>query len=165
MDQPAYRLAVQVCNATADKLQRYVCAYFTEIIVNHSQDEDFDEIRTVHELIKQVNRSCPSILHSVVPQLEEELRADKVELRQIVTQVLGDMFSDKGGAYLVKKYPSTWNVWLNRRNDKTASIRITFVEATRGLLVNMPEVREVVEGLLMSPSLFGNMMNLGSQMP
>src|ERR1700722_7615393 len=138
MDQPAHRLAVQVCNATADKLQRHVCQYFTDIIVSHSRDEEFEDIRTAHDLIKQLNRSCPSLLHSVVPQLEEELRVEEVQLRQIVTQVLGEMFSDKGGADLVNKYPSTWNVWLNRKNDKSAAIRLRFVEATRGLLINMP---------------------------
>ena len=146
MDQPAYRLAVQVCTATADKLQRHVCQYFTDIIVAHSRDEEFDEIRTAHELIKRLNHSCPSLLQSVVPQLEEELRVEDVELRSIVTQVLGEMFSDKGGADLVKKYPSTWTVWLNRKNDKSPAIRLKFVEAAKGLLINLPEFRDVVDG-------------------
>ncbi|KAG8216413.1 hypothetical protein J3R82DRAFT_6518 [Butyriboletus roseoflavus] len=38
LDQPAYRLAVQICNATSDKLQRHVCQYFTDIIVTNSRD-------------------------------------------------------------------------------------------------------------------------------
>lgn len=146
MDQSGYRLAVQICNATADKLQRNVCQYFTDIVVAHSQEEEFEEIRSAHALIKQLNRACPSLLHSVLPQLEEELRADDVQLRQIVTQVLGDMFSDKGGPDLVKKYPSTWNVWLNRRNDKSAAVRLKFVESARGLLASLPDQQEIVEG-------------------
>lgn len=146
MDQPAYRLAVQVCNATSDKLQRHVCQYFTDIIVAHSQDEEFDDIRTAHDLIKRLNRSCPSLLQSVIPQLEEELRVEDVQLRLIVTQVLGEMFSDKGGADLVKKYPTTWAVWLNRKNDKSPAIRLKFVEAAKGLLMNLPEMRDVVDG-------------------
>jgi sister-chromatid-cohesion protein PDS5 len=146
MDQPAYRLAVTVCNATADKLQRHVCQYFTDIIVSHSRDEEFDEIRTAHDLVKQLSRSCPALLHSVIPQLEEELRVDEVQLRLIATQVLGEMFSDKGGADLVKKYPSTWNVWLQRKNDKSGPVRLKLIEAAKGLLVNLPQYREVVEG-------------------
>lgn len=109
MDQPAYRLAVDVCLATADKLQRHVCQYFTDIIVAHSRDEDFDEIRTAHELVKQLSLSCPGLLHSVIPQLEEELRVEEVQLRLIATEVLGEMFSSTGGADLVKKYPSIKN--------------------------------------------------------
>jgi sister chromatid cohesion protein PDS5 len=146
MDQPAYRLAVQVCNATADKLQRHVCQYFTDIIVAHSRDEEFEEIRTAHELIKRLNHSCPALLQSVVPQLEEELRVEDVQLRSIVTQVLGEMFSDKGGADLAKKYPSTWTVWLNRRHDKSPAVRLKFVETAKGLLINLPEFRDVVDG-------------------
>jgi sister chromatid cohesion protein PDS5 len=147
MDQPAHRLAVQVCNATSDKLQRHVCQYFTDIIVTHSQDEEFDEIRAAHELIKHVNRSCPSLLHSVVPQLEEELRVEDVQLRLIATQVLGEMFSEKAGADAVKKYPTTWNMWLQRKNDKSAAIRLKFVECVQGCLINLPEHRQVIEGM------------------
>ncbi|KAG6876687.1 hypothetical protein C0993_001235, partial [Termitomyces sp. T159_Od127] len=148
IEQAGYRLAVQVCNATADKLQRHVCQHFTDIIVANSQDEDLDEIRAAHELIKRLNHSCPGLLHSVIPQLEEELRVEEVSLRLIATQVLGEMFGDKGGAELVKKYPTTWNVWQLRRNDKVASVRLKFVEATKGLLVNLFEQREVLEEAL-----------------
>jgi sister chromatid cohesion protein PDS5 len=146
MDQPAYRLAVTICNATADKLQRHVCQYFTDIIVAHSRDEEFDEIRTAHDLVKQLSRSCPALLHSVVPQLEEELRVEEVQLRLIATGVLGEMFSDTGGTDLVKKYPSTWNVWLQRKNDKSGAVRLKFVEAAKGLLVNLPQYQDVIEG-------------------
>lgn len=148
MEQPAYRLAVEVCNATSDKLQRHVCQYFTDIIVQQAQAEDFDEVRTAHELIKRLNHSCPSLLHNVVPQLEEELRVEEVQLRQMATQVLGEMFADKGGGDLEKKYASTWSLWLARKNDKSAVVRLAFVEACKGLLVHhRSELREAVEGM------------------
>lgn len=152
MEQPAYRLAVEVCNATANKLQRHVCQYFTDIIVQHSRDEEFDEIRAAHDLIKQLNRSCPSLLHNVVPQLEEELRVEEVQLRLMATQVLGEMFADtKAGADLVKKYPQTWTAWLMRKNDKSPAVRLAFVEETKELLVHVPELRAAIEGAVLSP--------------
>lgn len=147
MDNPAYRLAVQVCNATADKLQRHVCQYFTDIIVQHSREEEYDEIRTAHDLIKRLNRTSPTLLHNVVPQLEEELRVEDVQLRTLATQVLGEMLADKGGADLVRKYPTTWQVWLLRRNDKSAAVRLAMVEAAKGLIVNLAEQRQIVEGV------------------
>ncbi|KAG2124196.1 armadillo-type protein [Suillus clintonianus] len=150
--QPAYRLAVQICNATADKLQRHVCQYFTDIIVANSHESDsesnFEEIRKAHELVKQLSRSCPSLLHSVIPQLEEELRVEEVQVRLIATQALGEMFSEKGGAELVKKYPTTWNVWLMRKNDKAAAVRLKLVESAKGLLVNLHDHRETVDELM-----------------
>jgi len=114
--------------------------------VQHSRDEELDEIRTAHDLIKQLNRTCPSLLHNVVPQLEEELRAEDVQIRTMATQVLGEMFADKGAADLVKKYPTTWSVWLLRRNDKSSAIRLTLVEAAKGLIVNLPEHKDLIEG-------------------
>jgi sister-chromatid-cohesion protein PDS5 len=136
-----------VCNQTVDKLQRHVCQHFTDIIVSNSADEDFSEIRTAHELIKRIHRSCPGLLSSVIPQLEEELRVEDTTLRSIATQVLGEMFGDKGGADLVKKHPATWKVWVLRKNDKSAAIRLKFVEAARGLIAHLPEQRNIVEGM------------------
>ncbi|KAJ7810116.1 armadillo-type protein, partial [Mycena leptocephala] len=148
LEQPAYRLAVQVCNSTADKLNRHVSQYFTEIIVAE-RDDDFTEIRTAHELIKRLYHSCPSVLPTVIPQLEEELQAEELQLRLIVTQVLGEMFADQvSGLDLTRQHPSTWNVWLKRKNDKSPAVRLKFVETTRALLGSPPEQRDAVEEAL-----------------
>lgn len=145
LEQPAYRLAVQVCNSTADKLTRHVSQYFTEIIVTERED-DFTEIRTAHELIKRLYHSCPTVLPTVIPQLEEELQAEDLQLRLIVTQVLGEMFADQvGGLELTKKYPSTWNVWLKRKNDRAPAVRLKFVEAAQALLGSPQEQRDAIE--------------------
>ncbi|KAF8223437.1 cohesin-associated protein Pds5 [Tricholoma matsutake] len=149
-EQSGHRLAVQVCNATADKLQRHVCQHFTDVIVSNSNQEDFSDIRVAHELIKRLHHSCPGLLHSVIPQLEEELRVEEVTLRSIATQTLGEMFADKGGSDLVRKYPATWNIWILRRNDRSAAIRLAFVEVARGLLINLPEQKEVIEESLIA---------------
>ncbi|KAF9068921.1 armadillo-type protein [Rhodocollybia butyracea] len=145
IEQPAYRLAVIVCNQTADKLQRNVALYFTDIITSNSQEEDFDEIRTAHDLIKRLHTSCPNLLPSVIPQLEEELHADTTTLRAIATQVLGEMFSDKSGGDLAKNHPSTWNAWLGRKVDKSPAVRLKFVESSKGLYSGSPEMVEAIE--------------------
>lgn len=110
------------------------------------EEEDYDEIRTAHDLIKRLNSSCPALLHSVIPQLEEELHAEAVPLRLIATQVLGEMFSEKGGADLVKKYTTTWNNWLMRRNDRSAPVRLKFVESAKGLITSLTDMRDIIEG-------------------
>ena len=136
MEQPSYRLAVQVCNATSDKLQRHVCQYFTDVIVDRAREEEYDEVQTAHDLIQQLNRACPSLLHNVVPQLEEELRVEEVQLRTMATKTLGEMFSDKHGYDLTQKYPSTWAHWMGRRNDKSVVVRSTWVEAMKGIVIS-----------------------------
>ncbi|EIN08867.1 hypothetical protein PUNSTDRAFT_67344 [Punctularia strigosozonata HHB-11173 SS5] len=153
-DQPAYQMAVNVCNATADKLQRHVCQYFTDIITARPTEEDeeadYTEIEAAHALVKRLNRSCPALLHNVVPQLEEEMRVADIKLRVMATQVLGEMFAEKRGADLMRKYPTTWAAWLGRHKDKSSTVRQVFVEATKGLIQNLPESRESLEEVLAS---------------
>ena len=153
MEQPSYRLAVQVCNATSDKLQRHVCQYFTDVIVDRAREEEYDEVQTAHDLIQQLNRACPSLLHNVVPQLEEELRVEEVQLRTMATQTLGEMFSDKHGHDLVVKYQSTWNHWLGRKNDKSVAIRATWVGTMKGIVTNLTQMHEATEAALASKLL------------
>ncbi|KAF9443853.1 ARM repeat-containing protein [Macrolepiota fuliginosa MF-IS2] len=158
-EQPAYRLAVHVCNNVADKLQRPVCQYFTDIIVDsaahdtttaaHDSDSDndedkFEQLQNAHELIKRLHQSCPAILHGVLPQLAEELRVDHVNIRQLATVALGEMYADKNGGELATKYPATWDVWISRKNDKVVAIRLKFVEALKPLLAGLPIKREAL---------------------
>ncbi|KAG2003330.1 cohesin-associated protein Pds5 [Coprinopsis cinerea AmutBmut pab1-1] len=149
LDNAAYRLATEVCNRASDKLQRNICQYFNDIITDQSAEDDYDDIRKAHDLIKALHRSCPGVLDSVIPQLEEELRAEDLTIRLLATQVLGEMFADiKNGSDLFRKYPNTWNVWLSRKNDKAVPIRLKVVESCRALIQNLPESREALEGLL-----------------
>jgi sister-chromatid-cohesion protein PDS5 len=83
-----------------------------------------------------------------VPQLEEELRVEEIQIRLMATQVLGEMFADKGGTEFMKQYPSTWTFWVARRNDKAPAVRVAFVEASKGLLSGTGEMRSIIEGML-----------------
>ncbi|TRM60411.1 armadillo-type protein [Schizophyllum amplum] len=146
-DKSARRLAAGVLRATAGKLSTRILQYFTDIIVSHGdpEDEDYDEIREAHTIIERLNRDCPAVLVALMPQLEEELRVEAVELRLIATTALGHMYAHPNGADLVKKFPQLWNMWLGRKNDKLTVVRLKFVEATKGLLVNLQEQRPVIE--------------------
>lgn len=138
-----------MCNIAADKLQRHVCQYFGDLVTStteEGEDEDLDNIRTSHELVKRLHRSCPAVLHSVIPILETELRADGLNPRLIATQTLGEMYADKGGPELVRKYPSTWQTWINRRADVSVAVRLKCIEAIPALLANLPESRESLDG-------------------
>ena len=83
--------------------------------------------------------------------LEENLKAaDEVNLRQLTTKTLGTMFGERpivgtGVAELAKAYPSTWRAWLGRKVDKAIVVRLAWVEASRGILVNHPELYKSLE--------------------
>ena len=151
IDQPGYRLAVQVCNGATDKLQRHICQYFGDLLTSNQSDDDEetdrDTMRTSHDLIKRLFRSCPGVLHSVIPILETELRSDGLDSRLLATQTLGEMYADKGGQDLVRKHPSTWMAWVNRKADVAVAVRLKCVEATPALITSLPECREALAGM------------------
>lgn len=117
-------LAVEVCNQTAEKLQRYIAEYFTEVLVPSNEDEDDEDVDSepettkstkkgkngksgpasktddsefvlTHDLIKCIARTCPQLLANVIPLIEEELVSEDTGVRILASRTLGDMFSDK----------------------------------------------------------------------
>ncbi|PWN48272.1 ARM repeat-containing protein [Violaceomyces palustris] len=144
----AHNMTVIVCGATKDRLQKHVAQYFTEVIVAAAEEEDPDAkmeaFQTAHSLIVQINRAVPSLLLNVIPQLEQELKAEDAQLRALATKMLGQMFAEKPsqksgeGGDLAKKYASTWKAWLGRAYDKSVTLRTVWVEATKDLLISQP---------------------------
>ncbi|KAL1759171.1 armadillo-type protein [Schizophyllum commune] len=156
IDKSARRVAAHILTECADKLNTRVLSYFTDIITTQpdlEEGEDYEEIREAHEIIQRLNRACPAVLVTLIPQLEEELRVETVETRLIATAALGNMYADPNGTDLVKKFPALWNIWLGRKNDKALAVRLKFVEATRGLLANLQEHRSAIEEALQSKLL------------
>jgi sister chromatid cohesion protein PDS5 len=102
---PAFRLAIEVCNASSDKLVRPVSLYFTDTIIQHTYSDaedggdddagggDFDTLQAAHALVKRLHKYCPKLLLSVIPQLQEELAVDNLKIRLLATQTLGEMFA------------------------------------------------------------------------
>ncbi|KAG9124967.1 hypothetical protein FRC07_009533 [Ceratobasidium sp. 392] len=160
---PPHRLSVDVCKNTADKLQRHVAQYFGDLLVQHSSgdqgtipQEDVEELQNAHQLVQSLAQEVPSLLLNVIPQLEEELRVTDQTIRSIATQTLGAIFgSNPNGAKLARTYNSTWTQWLARKNDRVATVRVLFVEATKGILVHHGELRsdmeEALKGKFMDP--------------
>ncbi|KAJ3090605.1 hypothetical protein HK102_003231 [Quaeritorhiza haematococci] len=174
----AYQLAVDLCNAATDKLQRYVCQYFGDIIAeagrsvaeegsdNSDDDSDaggagrgafagFEEFKSAHDLILEINKTAPGVLLNVIPQLEEELKVETTSIRQLSTQVLGTMFSQPfSGSKLAFTYPQVWKTWQDRRNDKHAPIRITWVEFCSDFFKHQPQLSHDISGELELPVNF-----------
>ena len=121
-EHPAYVMAKMVCTQNPDKMARYVGQYFNDVIMDASGfatkpnghkhgDGDDDEtsptgpteadlknLSQAHLLIRELWRAAPAVLQSVIPQVEVELSADDVHLRQIATETFGDMLSGIGAA-------------------------------------------------------------------
>ncbi|KAL2270417.1 hypothetical protein VTJ83DRAFT_2601 [Remersonia thermophila] len=118
----AYQMVKHLCQLYPDKMSRFVSQYFSDVIVdatsfssrldNKEDDGDGDdddapsgpsesdlrELRKAHTLIREIWKAAPQILQNVVPQIDAELSADNVHLRQLATETLGDMISGIGAA-------------------------------------------------------------------
>ncbi|KAF2100638.1 hypothetical protein NA57DRAFT_36210 [Rhizodiscina lignyota] len=118
---PAYNMAKNICNAAHEKMTRYISQYFSQVLLqattgnmtngakhgDDSDDEDFGkgpseadllESKKAHNMIRELWRSCPSVLQDTVPQLEMELGAEDIQLRLLATETFGDMISGIGAA-------------------------------------------------------------------
>ncbi|KAJ2735032.1 Sister chromatid cohesion protein pds5 [Coemansia sp. BCRC 34962] len=165
VDNPAtHQLASDLANATADILQKYIYQYFNDVIVSAAQqragqrqqeaegqrgrggaNDSLDDLKSAHYLILELNKSAPGTLLNVVPQLEEELGVDDVDIRVLATGVLGEMFAEKGFT-LAKRYESTWKTWKGRRADTSAVVRIQWIEHAVSLYQHQPQLsRELNE--------------------
>ncbi|KAJ3163478.1 hypothetical protein HDU86_000057 [Geranomyces michiganensis] len=140
----AYKMASDLCNASPERLQRYVCQHFSDAIMaagrGFEEDGEDEEIwRDAHTLILEINRAAPAVLLNVIPLLDEELQIEDVKVRTLATNTLGEMFSAQGSE-LGRKYPQTWKSWLGRRADKSNAVRIAWVDWGLPLLKNHPEL-------------------------
>lgn len=115
-------------------------------------DEDEDEdsrtsgsisLRTLHIQIVRLAEAVPSLLTSVIPQLEPELESDSVPVRLLATRTLGKLFSmPPSGASesFASLHPHVWKMWLGRAVDKQLSIRLCWVEYAVKSLVQHTEL-------------------------
>lgn len=74
----------------------------------------------------------------------------------MATQTLGEMYADKGGPDLVKKYTSTWQAWSSRMLDVSPAVRLKCLEAIPALLGNLPDSRDNLNGkvIICYPGIF-----------
>ena len=118
---PAYNTAKTICNECPERMAYEVSKYFSDVIVDASggapehrrdsadaddlddpslgpSEHDMKELSKAHRLLRELWRACPLVLQNVVPQLEQELSAENVQLRVLATETLGDMTSGIGAA-------------------------------------------------------------------
>ncbi|KAJ1668341.1 Sister chromatid cohesion protein pds5 [Coemansia sp. RSA 1813] len=163
-DNPtAHQLASDLANATADILQKYIYQYFNDVIVSASQlradqmrnegeaaagqrreraasmSNSLDDLRSAHYLILELNKSAPGTLLNVIPQLEEEMCVEDVDIRVLATGVLGEMFAEKGFT-LAKRYETTWKTWKGRRADASPLVRVQWIEHAVSLYQHQPQL-------------------------
>ena len=133
----AATMATNVCRPVQDRLQKHVARYFATAL-HESQYDDADDtdameaLEQLHAQIVRVAEAVPSLLTSVVPQLEAELGVDDDHVRHLATRVLGTLFALASGVEsdsFIHLYPSAWKAWLGRTVDKRVAIRTDWIQS------------------------------------
>jgi sister-chromatid-cohesion protein PDS5 len=123
-------MAIEICTTCAPILQRRAIQYFSDILLsvsNASGTEELEELKKAHELIIKVNAVVPDLLLNVLPLVQEEMKLDQANVRQMATETMGKLFAHPD-TNVSEKYPSIWKTWLGRRDDKLAQLRVKWLE-------------------------------------
>lgn len=159
----AYSMAKSVFNACADRLQRNICQYFTDVIFDASQadpkdntgEPTDDQLRIAHDLVHELFICAPSTLQNTIPQLESELNVENILCRSLATRTISSMLASINGGMLYVQYPTTYRTWAGRRNDKSVTIRTMWIEgigqilASAGGAIRQVEVEQLcIDGLV-----------------
>lgn len=147
MEHPAaFKMVVDLCTASSDKLQRYAYQYISEDISENIPMEDHLEesgnrktFERAHRLILELGKHVPDILLSVIPILEAELGVSYGYIRLAATSILAELFLLSGSNFS-RNYPSTWKLWLGRIRDQDFHIRSKIIEYSVKIITNHPNL-------------------------
>lgn len=134
----AYKLTCEFIKRTSSSLEPYLQMFFnSSLALGKTADSILAE--NIYDLILELNRICPSVLLSVVPQLEFKLKSEDVEERLSVTELLGQMFSEQDSE-LATQNKALWNSYLGRFVDISVDVRVECIKRCKEFLKNHPDL-------------------------
>ncbi|XP_047520595.1 sister chromatid cohesion protein PDS5 homolog B-B isoform X2 [Pieris napi] len=143
----AYALAKELLAKTCDTLEPYIQAFFNHVLILGKEEKGLLIFSKVYELIYELNQCCPTVLLSVLPQLECKLKSAQFQERLSAVALLARMFSEPGSE-LAKQYPALWRAFLGRFNDISVPIRIKCVQYCMHFLVHHRDLRQDITDTL-----------------
>ena len=143
----AAALAKDLIFKTSQTLEPYIQQFFNQVLILGKVDNKLNISRKVYDLIYELNLVCPSILITVLPQLEFKIKSPDETERMGSVSLLARMFSEKDSV-LAKNHRQLWMAFLGRYNDISVAIRTKCVQYTMHFLMNHPELKDdIIETL------------------
>lgn len=143
----AYNLAKDLIKKTTDSLLMYVQAFLNEALMQEKPDKVYQSSKRIYDLIYELNVIAPTLLLSVLPQLECKIKSSNESERLKAVSLLARMFSEKDSK-LGKQHTVLLNHFLGRFLDIAVAIRIKCVQSTMHFLVNHPSLRAEIINVL-----------------
>lgn len=141
-DTSARLLAWHLIYRCTEKLQPFITEHLNDILVATEPTEG--ELREKsHRLIYELNSINPSLLTSILPQLESELKVDNLDVRVEVVQLLANMFSAPDSK-LPLNYRQLYSTFLGRFVDINPGIReVMILDFAKDFIKNQTEPKLV----------------------
>lgn len=143
----AYLLAKDLVVKCSDTLEPYIQSFFNHVLILGKEEKGLGICAKVYDLIYELNKICPSVLLSVLPQLECKLKSGQEQERLGAVALLARMFSEKD-SQLARQHQSLWRAFLGRFNDISVAIRTKCVQYSMHFLLNHPELRRDITDTL-----------------
>uniref|UniRef100_A0A1A9VQX0 Uncharacterized protein n=1 Tax=Glossina austeni TaxID=7395 RepID=A0A1A9VQX0_GLOAU len=147
-NRTACQLAKDVIFKAKDYLEPVLKRYFDRIfLIDYFQipSEMYDK---VYDLIYELNIISPTLLYTILPQLEYKLHSTNEQERVAVLKLLSSIFSAEGSR-LTNQFPNLFNMLLECFDDIAVSIRITSVQFSMHYFINHPRLRpDIIKCLL-----------------
>ncbi|RKO98820.1 hypothetical protein CXG81DRAFT_6295, partial [Caulochytrium protostelioides] len=124
-----HQLVTDLIQHTSDKLQKYVCQYFSEALLRGERHPlaDEQERERAHRLVVDIAAArCESVLLNVIPLVQEELRHENSRTRALAIRTLGRCWRAHPG--MTTAFASAWKAWCERRIDRDLDCRLPWVE-------------------------------------
>lgn len=146
-NKSAKMMAQHIIQRCSEKLQPSVTKFLNECIVEGRSESELKE--RYHEIIYELYFLQPNLLLYVLPQLENELKVETLEIRSTAVQLLARIFASKD-SQTVLSYHQLYNAFLGRFKDINPDIRIVMCEFAQHFLQNHkdPKLLQPVEALL-----------------
>eukprot|EP01105_Mastigella_eilhardi_P004533 TRINITY_DN1604_c0_g2_i3.p1 TRINITY_DN1604_c0_g2~~TRINITY_DN1604_c0_g2_i3.p1 ORF type:complete len:2171 (-),score=664.74 TRINITY_DN1604_c0_g2_i3:1683-8195(-) len=128
---PAYALSQRLIHRCNERLQPVLTEMFKDISEGRFADSDLAQ--KTHELIFELNKISASTLVHILPQLEPELKVEDKKTRHAMVNLLAHLFATSYN--LTTSYRPLFQAFLQRFNDKKASIRMLMLEFARHYIV------------------------------
>lgn len=142
----AYMFAVEFIKRASSYLEPYIQMFFNNaLVVGKSSESEVGE--HLYDLILELHTIDPSVLLSVMPQLEFKLKTTDTDERLQVTRLLAGMFSPRDSRLAITN-KSLWLCFLSRFSDVSPNIRIECVKYSKYFLVYHPHLAEDTAGKL-----------------
>lgn len=128
-------------------MESSITQFFNHVLILGKEEKNLQICKKVYDLIYELNHICPSVLLSVLPQLECKLKSTSDTERLGSVALLARMFSEKG-SQLAVQHQQLWRAFLGRFNDISVTIRTKCVQYSMHFLLNHPELRKDITDTL-----------------